>query len=105
MDRRQAFRSATEAASFVGWLMTKPSTRDIYFCLSLQKASKPGKQPGKLVAVRSQDNALLLKSLWIDIDVKEPPKGYATIEEAWAALKAFYSAVGLPAPSALIRSG
>ena len=99
------FRSAPDAASFVEWLLTKPSTRDIYFCLSSQKARKPSKKPRSFVAVRNQCNALLLKSLWIDIDVKESPNGYANIGEAWDALTAFRGAVGLPRPSALVKSG
>jgi len=99
------FRSAADAASFVKWLLTKPSTRDIYFCLSQQSERKPGKKAGSFAAVRNQRNALLLKSLWIDVDVKGPPNGYSNIQAAWAALAEFYHAVGFPAPSALVRSG
>jgi hypothetical protein len=99
------FRSASDAASFVEWLLTKPATRDIYFCLSQQSERKPGKKPGSFVAARKGDNALLLKSLWIDIDVKAPPNGYASPGEAWEALTIFRRAVGLPRPSALVKSG
>jgi hypothetical protein len=107
-DRRWAgkpFRSPTDAASFVEWLLPNPSTRDIYFCLSRQSERKPRKKPRSFAAVRNQRNALLLKSLWIDLDVKAPPNGYPNIEEAWEALKTFYHAIGLPQPSALVRSG
>ncbi len=54
---------------------------------------------------RSASNALALKSIWLDIDVKDPPKGYATKDEARHALDAFVKAAGLPAPSAIIGSG
>jgi hypothetical protein len=101
----KAFRNAAEATSFVEWLKTKPSTRDIYFCLSQQSECKPGKRPGSFVAVRKGGNALLLKSLWLDIDVKAPPNGYASPAEAVRALTVFRNAVGLPRPSALIKSG
>jgi hypothetical protein len=86
------------------WALTRPSTRDIYFCLSLQRCCRQNSK-GKLAVMRSQQNAIVLKAIWLDIDVKEPPKGYATIQEALAALKEFYKAVGLPKPSALISSG
>jgi len=99
------FRSAPDAARFVDWLMTKPSTRDIYFCLSQQSERNAGKKPGSFSAVRNKRNALLLKSLWLDIDVKDPPAGYANIKDAWADLKKFYRAVGFPQPSAVIGSG
>jgi hypothetical protein len=89
----------------VQWLLTKPSTRDIYFCLSQQSERRPGKKPGSFVAFRKGGNALLLKSLWLDIDVKATPKGYASPAEACRALAVFRKAVGLPRPSALIKSG
>ena len=55
--------------------------KDIYFCLSSQ--AKVGKIiNGKTYAARHKDDALALKAVWLDIDVKEPPKGYASLEEA-----------------------
>jgi hypothetical protein len=99
------FRYAAEAASFVQWLKTKPSTRDIYFCLSLQSERKPGKKPESFAAIRKSGNALLLKSLWLDLDVKAAPKGYATLLEAAEAMAAFCKRTGMPAPSAVVRSG
>jgi hypothetical protein len=60
---------------------------------------------GKLIAKRSLGNVLSLKALWLDIDVKDPPNGYASVEEAWLALKSFYKSVSLPRPSALVASG
>jgi hypothetical protein len=99
------FRTAADAAGFVDWLLTKPSTRDIYFCLSRQGERKPGKKPGSFNAVRNQRNAILLKSLWIDIDVKAGPTGYSNLSEAWAAFTKFYHGIGLPQPSAVVRSG
>ena len=43
--------------------------------------------------------------LWLDVDIKNPPKGYTTLEEALDAIKEFRNKVGLPAPSALVGSG
>jgi hypothetical protein len=99
------FRSVREALSFVKWLGTKPSTRDIYFCLSQQRERKPGKKPGQFAAVRKGENATLFKSLWLDIDVKTPPKGYENLPEAVKALTTFRKEVGLPPPSAVVKSG
>jgi hypothetical protein len=86
------------------WVRKQPQTKDIYFCLSLQSQSTKNKR-GNIVAVRSSTNALMLKSIWLDIDIKEPPKGYATLDEALAALEAFCVENRLPSPSALVGSG
>jgi len=56
-------------------------------------------------AVRNATNALLLKAIWLDVDVKSPPKGYASIKEAVQAIAKFIKAAGLPPASALICSG
>ena len=99
------FRSAADAVGFVHWLLASTSTRDICFCPSRQRECKPGKKPGSFTAVRNQRNALLLKSLWIDIDVKAAPTGYSSLQEAWAAFTTFYHEIGFPQPSAVVRSG
>jgi hypothetical protein len=96
--------SVAEFIRLMNWAKSLPTTRDIYYCLSLQSRTLTNKR-GKQTVARSQADALALKALWLDIDVKEPPKGYATVQEAWAALHDFYRAVGLPQPSALIASG
>lgn len=80
------------------------STRDIYLCLSLQSQTRLNKR-GRVVAARSTLNALALKAIWLDIDVKEPPKGYATIDDATNALNDFCKAMDLPPPNALVFSG
>ena len=97
-------RSVAELQRLVQSVLKRRNATDIYYCLSLQRARKPNGNGG-FTAVRKQQNALALKALWLDIDVKEPPRGYTTVQEAWVALKDFYKAVGLPPPSALIASG
>jgi hypothetical protein len=97
-------RTVEEFLSLLKWVLSRPTTRDVYFCLSLQ--SQTGKNSrGNLKAVRNKENALLLKAIWLDIDVKSPPKGYATLEEALNALMEFVNVFGLPPPSALVGSG
>lgn len=86
------------------WALNKATIKDIYFCLSLQ--SQIGKSSsGNTKAVRSKENSVLLKALWLDIDIKEPPKGYASLTEALDALEVFIKSVGLPPMSAVVGSG
>ena len=97
-------RSIAEFISAMNWAKSLPNTRDIYYCLSLQSRARANAS-GKLTVARSQVDALALKALWLDVDVKEPPTGYATIQEAWTALKDFCTAVGMPMPNAVVASG
>ena len=97
-------RSVTEFRRLVEWLLARPTLGDIYYCLSRQRTCRPNGKGG-FTAVRQKTNVVDLKALFLDIDVKEPPEGYATIEEARAALEVFCTVVGLPQPSALIGSG
>ena len=97
-------RSIAEFQSVVNWVLTQPNHGDVYYCLSLQ--SKAGvDNRGNPKAERSAQNAIALNALWLDIDVKDPPRGYAILQEAQAALKDFYTTVDMPAPSALVGSG
>jgi hypothetical protein len=84
----------------LGW-RTPP---DIYFCLSRQAETKTIAD-GKVRAAKSQVNALAVKSVWLDIDIKDPPKGYRTLGEVIAALNAFCAHYKLPHPTALVMSG
>src|SRR5690242_18528045 len=82
----------------------KPGTfKEVYFCLSTQKTTGRVVH-GSAIAHRHASQALFLKALWIDIDVK-PEKGYATIDEAMDALTAFVQQANLPVPSAIVYSG
>lgn len=100
----RAFRDVGAMVSFTGWLLTKPNIRDIYFCTSLQAKTAINKK-GKEVALRSQVNTLASKILFLDIDAKDPPKGYADASEAFAALQQFVKTSGVAFPSAVIHSG
>jgi hypothetical protein len=52
-----------------------------------------------------RQNALALKAIWVDIDVKEGPKHYNTIAEAWETICKFRVDAGLPMFSAVVSSG
>src|SRR5262249_38641 len=88
--RGRAVRTLEEAEKALKWALGKPDTLDIYVCMSLQSeceeiTTKTGyKIKG---AKRNQENALALKSLFLDVDVKD--KGYRSEKEAVAALIAF----------------
>src|SRR6202035_23946 len=69
-------RCVDELMRLVRWVLSRPNARDVYFCLSLQRDCRQGKN-GRLTAQRSKANALALKALWIDVDVKEAPRGYS----------------------------
>jgi hypothetical protein len=55
------------------WALKKPPIKDIYFCLSLQSQIEKT-SGGKIVSARSKANALLLKAIWLDVDIKEAPR-------------------------------
>src|SRR5215831_6820429 len=100
----KAAKTVKEFMRLLDSVRAQENTRDIYFCLSLQSATRTNKR-GRVAAARSQKNALALKALWLDIDVKDPPRGYANLVEALDALRAFRDSVKLPPPSALVFSG
>jgi hypothetical protein len=77
----------------------------MFFCMSMQRDHKTS-QNGTLRAAKSTAAALALKSIWVDIDVKpSDPKHYHTEDEALKAILLFTKKVGLPDPSAVVRSG
>jgi hypothetical protein len=104
--RGRAVRTVEEAEKELKWILAQSDTLNVYACMSLQSeyddvSTKTGhKIKG---AKRNQQNALALKSLFVDIDVKD--KGYGSEKEAVAALIAFKNKVGLPVPSTLVKSG
>ena len=86
------------------WALKTRTIRDIYFCLSLQ--AHTGKNThGKFTVLRKKEHAIALKAIWLDVDIKEAPKGYSSLIEAVSAVLAFAKAIKLPRPSALIGSG
>lgn len=87
---------------FVGWVQQQPSMKDMWFCTSLQStAGKTSRNKAK--AIRRHLNAVGLKAIWIDIDVKEGQ--YDTLEAAMKAFAKFRVHANLPPVSALVQSG
>lgn len=98
------FRTAEELSSFACWVMQRPNCRDIYYCTSLQAQSAKNRA-GKIVALRSIQNTICSKVIFLDIDVKEPPKGYTDTKEALTVLGDFLKKFQLPFPDAIVASG
>jgi hypothetical protein len=103
-------RPFTKVADFISraqWSAANPkSCKDVYFCLSLQRDH--GKVfNGTVTAARSQKNAVALKAIWLDVDVKpdEPEKAYSSTDAALAALTQFVTDANLPPPTAVVLSG
>jgi len=69
------YRSLDKFVEQCGWIVNSSNTtKDVWFCLSLQSEMKPNKKfPQRpAFAHRLAKNALKVKSLWIDLDVVDP---------------------------------
>lgn len=97
-------RTVDEFIEQAAWALQQSFIKDIYFCTSLQSQMRLDKN-NKPKPVRLQANVVSLKAIWIDVDVKEPPKGYRTLGEALDAIGTFIHAANLPMPTALVGSG
>jgi hypothetical protein len=99
------FKTIDEVIRRISWVESTADFFNVWVCMSQQNHAEP-KVNGKLKAVRKAANATLLKSIWIDCDVKAgDPKHYGTLQDAWAAIGAFQKKVGLPPPSVVVNSG
>lgn len=88
----------------VEWARARSGIHDIYYCLSTQSSLGKNRN-GTTKVLRLQENAVALKAIWLDVDIKEPPKGYLTLNEALDALAGFIAQAQLPPPTALVGSG
>lgn len=101
--------TVAQATNYIQFKETQ-ATADTYVCMS-------GQMPGELVigkgnrsyhrAARSLDGAVLMKGLWLDVDVKpdNPAKGYASTEAAVAEFGRIRRTLGLPVPTVCVLSG
>src|SRR6478735_678131 len=107
-----ACRNLNEAARLVSQSNGKAHVRDVYFCTSTQRfcEEKVGKRGYKyLKAVRSAENAVKMKAIFIDIDLtdgkKDKSKGYDDIKQLKEAFAKFVADTGLPRPTLMVFSG
>ena len=113
----KACRTPREAVNHIKWvLQTKfdedyeATGTDVYVCMSAQRDAKAKiNQRGKTTysAIRNEQNAVLFKGLWVDVDVKpgDLAKGYPDSETAVREFVRIYTAIGLPKPTTLVMSG
>lgn len=101
-----------EAVKAVEYINNSQNSRDAYFCTSTQlffKEAVSTKGYKYKQALRSADNAVKMKALFIDCDLvdgkKDEDKGYKTPQLFAAALKQFLLDTGLPRPSIIVSSG
>ena len=101
----RACSTVDEALKTVKWV-SGMAGKDIYVCMSIQakmeeKTSTKGNKYKK--ALRLADDVAAIKSLFIDVDVKED--AYPDTKTALEALRGFITSVGMPMPSAVVGSG
>lgn len=104
----RACKSVNEAVKAVEFALKGENTRDVYVCLSSQaqaeaRTSKTGWTYH--TPIRSQANAVALKSLFLDVDCKDGANGYPDQKSAVAALSEFLTASGMPRPTLHVASG
>jgi hypothetical protein len=75
--------------------------RDVYFCTSLQKEQRNAFRNGP--PIRSKANAVALKAIYADIDVKD--NAYGRLDLAINAVDGFCKKVATPLPNAWVCSG
>lgn len=102
----RACETIDEFIKTLNWALTTDGEKDIYVAMSAQarmeeKTSKRGYTYKR--ALRSTNDVVAIKSLYIDVDVKEG--AYADTKEALTALKEFITAASMPTPSAVVASG
>ena len=92
------FKDLSTFVQRAAWIDTTTDFKDVWFCTSRQREAALNTK-GKPKALRRHANAMDLKAIWIDVDVKPDDttgKHYTSMPEAWAAISAFRIKVGLP---------
>jgi hypothetical protein len=101
----RATRTLDEALGSLRFQLNKPTTLDIYVCMSAQREAIIREHGNRhwAAALRSGPNAVALRSLFIDVDVKEG--GYPSTREALSAVHVFCASIGLPLPTTCVQTG
>jgi hypothetical protein len=107
----RAVRSVDDAIKAVDFALRGADTRDVYVCMATQhsaieRISKKNQNFKWYAPVRLAENAVALKSLFLDIDAKGVDKNsYDSMDAAIAALAQFLKGSGMPKPSLVVASG
>lgn len=107
----QACQSIDECIKAIQYAQKQKDTRDIYVALGSMRTYEEKVYGGGFTvrkAIRSQENVVQLRCLWIDLDVElnnKSGKAYPTKAEAAKAFAQFCLSAGLPRPSLMVASG
>jgi hypothetical protein len=101
----RATRTLDEALGSLRFQLNKPTTLDIYVCMSAQREAIIREHGNRhwAAALRSGPNAVALRSLFVDVDVKEG--GYPSTREALSAVHVFCASIGLLLPTTCVQTG
>lgn len=104
--RGSPVETVDQAIRQLDWITRQDNTRDIYVALGSQRntqtmTTKNGRS--FQVALRSKENTVSFRTLFLDLDVK--PGAYETRKDAVAALGEFIKATGIPSFSMAVASG
>jgi hypothetical protein len=101
----RATHTLDEALGSLRFQLNKPTTLDIYVCMSSQREAIIREHGNRhwAAALRSSPNAVALRSLFVDVDVKEG--GYPSTREALSAVHVFCNGIGLPLPTTCVQTG
>jgi hypothetical protein len=103
-----AFKTMDGFQSMVAFGLARHTVyRNFWQCMSLQKDNAGPNKTGKNYrALRKKDNALSVKSLWLDLDLDPAdPKKYPDEATAMKAILVFCKKYALPDPSCIVHSG
>lgn len=99
----QAFKNLDAALRYIN---ARRSHNDLYVCMSLQAHAKPDfNQHGKprWKALRNSENALLLRSFWLDVDIKNG--FFRDTKHAFEVFEEWRNRIGLPVPTLIVLTG
>src|SRR5262245_10314885 len=96
------YKTMAGAISYLDWWRDKPDT-NLYVCMSGQSMVSPKPtRSGKPNAMKTSENAVSLRSFWLDVDVDDTH--FPTTADAFDATTKFVRAVGLPPPTFIVMT-
>jgi hypothetical protein len=103
--------SIDECINSIQWAQRNADTRDFYVCTSTQRECEERQTRNNRtmrIAKRGQDNAVQMRALYLDVDVKDGTHhadGYDDLAQAAAASLKFCADAGLPRPTLYVKTG
>jgi hypothetical protein len=104
----RAYKTVDEAVKGIVWIQSRSSNKDIWVCMTRQREAHEATGKNSymyLKGVRLAENAVAVKSLWLDIDCKDSETGYPSLEAAADAIARFIDDSKMVRPTVIVRSG